>query len=173
MYPNQICHWVDLGHTLLILQNLVQYLLRDRRQMSWLHISLRMIGRNSRNTIVAWIFFKSKGRKKSVSKASGGILTTLHLEFCLGFSLFIFSVLYCSVAGITWPMHSLYRNWFSAKSSQQTPHSSPVRASYGVVFCDLKISFMFCSVILLLYVISWYIELHYDGARLYILYIYI
>ena len=61
----------------------------------------------------------------------------------------------------------LSRGRFSPKSSQYTPHSSPVRTRYGVSVVILKSDSMSATVIALLYVISWVITPHYNGTWLY------
>ena len=57
-------------------------------------------------------------------------------------------------------------NQFSPKSSQQTPQSSHVRASYGVSIVSSKSAFSFAAVIILLNII-WYVAPCYNHTRLY------
>ena len=60
---------------------------------------------------------------------------------------------------------------FSPDSSQQTPHSSPMRARW-VSFLSLKADSFSAAVIALLYVIPWYIAPHYNGTQLDIIFIF-
>ena len=56
---------------------------------------------------------------------------------------------------------------FSPKSSQQTLHSSPMRARYGVSVVILKSNSHSATVIAVPYVISWKIGPRYNGTWLY------
>ena len=58
----------------------------------------------------------------------------------------------------------------SYKYSQKTPHSSPVRARYGVPYGVHKKAsdWYFASVPVVIHVISWNIEPYHNGTRLYI-----
>ena len=61
----------------------------------------------------------------------------------------------------------LWCSQFFQKSSQQTPHSSPMRLRYGVSFVSSGSELCSAAVIAVLFVISWYIWQCYDGDRLY------
>ena len=65
-------------------------------------------------------------------------------------------------AVITWSIFS--------KSLTKTPHSSPIRARYGVSFVNSKSDLCFIVVITFFNVVSWYIGPHYNGTRLYTVY---
>ena len=56
---------------------------------------------------------------------------------------------------------------FSPKSSQKTPHSSPVRARHGMSFVNITSDAYFASVNVVPYAESCYVGPHYNGTRLY------
>ena len=63
---------------------------------------------------------------------------------------------------------------FSPKSSQNTSHTSPVRARYGMYFVGLNCDSYPASVTAVMYAISCYIGMCYNGTELYVcIYIYI
>ena len=61
----------------------------------------------------------------------------------------------------------LWRGLFSYKYSQNTPHSSPVRARYRVSFMNLASDWYSASVPIIMYAISYYFSPRYNGTRLY------
>ena len=61
----------------------------------------------------------------------------------------------------------LWRGQFSPKSSQNTSHSSPVRARYGVYLVGSNCDSFSASVTAVMYAISCYIEPRYNGTRPY------
>ena len=71
----------------------------------------------------------------------------------------------------------LYRGQFSHKYSQKTPHSSPVRARYGVSFMNPTSDWYSASVHVIVHVISYNIWViwprpRYNGTRLHVKYFY-
>ena len=62
----------------------------------------------------------------------------------------------------------LLHDQFFTKSSLRTPHSSPVRARYGVSFVNSNSDLYSTSVTAVLCAISCYTGLHYNGTRLYL-----
>ena len=64
--------------------------------------------------------------------------------------------------------NALKHGEFSPKSSQKTPHNSPMRVRYGVSFVDITSDAYFISVMVLPYVKSCYDGLHYESTRLYL-----
>ena len=59
----------------------------------------------------------------------------------------------------------LWRGQFSPKFSQDTSHSSPVRARYGMYFVGSNSGSCFASVTTVMYAISYYIGPRYNGTR--------
>ena len=59
----------------------------------------------------------------------------------------------------------LWRGQFSPKLSQNTSHSSPVRARYGMYFVGSNSGSCFASVTTVMYAISHYIGPRYNGTR--------
>ena len=57
---------------------------------------------------------------------------------------------------------------FPPKDSQETPHSSPMRASYGVSVENFKSDLYSASVSAVLCVISWYVGPRHNGTWLYL-----
>ena len=62
----------------------------------------------------------------------------------------------------------LQRGQFSPKSSQETLHSSPVRARYGVSFVNTNSGWCFASVSVFMFKIPCYVWPRYKGIRLYL-----
>ena len=60
----------------------------------------------------------------------------------------------------------LYNGQFSSKSSQKTPHSSQVRARYGVSFENKTSDASFASLIVVPNAKSYYVGSRYNGTRL-------
>ena len=67
----------------------------------------------------------------------------------------------------------LKRCQFSLKYSQKTPHSSPVRARYGVYFVNAASDWYSASVPVIIYVISYDSGARYNGTRLHIQSVYV